>query len=490
MNGRLFSPTDPDGASRLQVLLVAIGGVASTLFGERVPAGGGLGWDGVTYARLVRELPALVETSGLSSYYAQRILPPAAVRAGLLAGGSDLADAAIIHGFQVWNLVMVLGTALAWARIAAALGLGVRGRWIAFAGMFLSFQASKLLWFYPVLTDATALLLGTTMLLGAIERRPIVLLVATVLGALTWPVAGVSGAALLATLGARPSEAEVLPSLPTRPLALAALGSFGIGAVTLPVLQIAWMVGHDPASKLAQGPLTALPSLVAAGAALLVLAGSPAYLLAAIRSVRPAAAALAAVAFLAPTAVVRAISSPDVPAPSDAGHLVQFVLLPPANKVFLPYLGAVALWGPACLLAATRWPDVAIAARRLGPGFVAIVAATVLLALPTEPRYLTLGWPFLVAAIASAFDRARPSRAFDWTFAGLVALLSHAWLPLTLVPWTGADEDDLQSFPKQLYFMHFGMWMGWPAYAGYAAVTIAGIAALNLTLRPRPSPEP
>ena len=68
-------------------LAVAFVGLIGLMFGERVQAGGGLGWDGVIYADMARSMPSILADRTLSSYYAARLLAP--VLAWLVLHGLD-----------------------------------------------------------------------------------------------------------------------------------------------------------------------------------------------------------------------------------------------------------------------------------------------------------------------------------------------------------------------------------------------------------------
>jgi hypothetical protein len=112
-----------------------------------------------------------------------------------------------------------------------------------------------------------------------------------------------------------------------------------------------------------------------------------------------------------------------------------------------------------------------------------VVALTLPLALPAEPRFIAVGWPFLVLGAALAIDRTAPRRPFGWTFGLLTVLLAQFWMKLNVGRWGSDDYADLLEFPKQLYFMHYGPWMAWYPFLIQSAVLGAGAFALHWTLR-------
>ena len=184
---RAFSWNQTEGSHRLMTLIVLSLGLYSLFWGEKISAGNGLGFDGSQYASMTREIGSLIITGQLGSYYAQRILPSAIVHGMLRLSGVADDNENIIRCFELYNLLLVVGACRIWKRCADKLSLSVAGRWIGFSGVFLNFQCSKQTFFYPVLTDVTALFAGMLLLMFYLERKPIGLLVTTVLGAFAWP---------------------------------------------------------------------------------------------------------------------------------------------------------------------------------------------------------------------------------------------------------------------------------------------------------------
>ena len=66
-----------------------------------------------------------------------------------------------------------------------------------FIGIFINFEASKQAFYYPVLTDVTALFVAMLLLLFYIEKKPVALFLVTIVGAFCWPVVSVCGAVLI-----------------------------------------------------------------------------------------------------------------------------------------------------------------------------------------------------------------------------------------------------------------------------------------------------
>lgn len=500
------------------VLLVLAFGLCCLLAGEKVPAGGGFGWDGITYAAMVRSLDTIIGHGELSSYYAQRIGPSAIVRLVMTAGGLPFDNVTIIRVFEAYNLILLTATCLAWQRTAGKLAIGISGQWLGFLGIFVNFAVSKQALFYPVLTDVTALFMGSLLVLFYVERSALGLFLVGVAGSFCWPTLGITGTLLLLFLDVRVpvsspvrydrSVAAIARHLSSRvfivvagmlasgailyflilpgsslvkPCTAAAAATQDVFGATLARIgrSVHSGAGHGDACRNLRQLVTAVPSMLLAALALLTLVGSTGYVrdvFSNLRHVRRWPIALAVLCFVLPKIIIHLISNPAVQNPSSIQLLAFLSLFPADGKIFLPFVGVAVLWGPLILLSALFWPLFAEAARQLGAGVVAVLLVTLPFVLVGEPRFLTAAWPLMVLVLVLAFERfGAPDRRFTSVLTVLSVSWAQFWLPLTFFPWKGGDTDNLLMFPKQLYFMHYGLWMNWPAFA-------AQFLGLSLTL--------
>ena len=113
---KTFSWNEIKSSHRLMVFIVFLLGAFNFFFGEKVPAGGGFGWDGVNYANMVRNLDSMISSGSLSNYYAQRILPSGIVRSLLLLTGISMSNINIIKSFEIYNLALLIGACFVWKR--------------------------------------------------------------------------------------------------------------------------------------------------------------------------------------------------------------------------------------------------------------------------------------------------------------------------------------------------------------------------------------
>jgi protein-S-isoprenylcysteine O-methyltransferase Ste14 len=88
----------------------------------------------------------------------------------------------------------------------------------------------------------------------------------------------------------------------------------------------------------------------------------------------------------------------------------------------------------------------------------------------------------MVFGLVKAMNKQPIPRTVLLAFAVLLVLTAQFWLPMNLLPWPGGDYDNLLEFPKQLYFGHYGVWMGWPAYVVQGCVFLLGFWWFTRTL--------
>lgn len=508
---KIFSWNEIQSSHQLMLLIIIVIGLLNFFWGEKIPAGGGFGWDGSYYAEMVRNLDSMINKGQLNGYYTQRILPSAIVRSMLLFSETSMSDVNIIRCFEIYNLTLLVGACFAWRRIANKFLLSLGGRWIGFSGIFINFQCSKQAFYYPVLTDVTALLVAILLLLFYVEKKPIALFFVTVIGAFCWPVVSVCGALLLILLGSE------LPNKVVEPDALTAgsinvpylakigglltigLSVFGYLLLTqiMPVSEHACAVFNNqlqavitatapiistaiegafnssnpcPLEKFltkAEQFLTALPSLFGLVVALIALVGSRSFFRAVLFNLRHARlllVGLSIAAVLIPAIIVKLVSNPSIANPSSLTLLIKLALFPQEGKFLLSVVTLAVFWGPVVLLLLLYWKEFCVQARKLGAGVVGIIGISLVLGLVNEPRFLTIGWPFLVLGLILVLESLSTEPSFKYVLITLTILYSQFWLKLNISPWMLPDNEGLQDFPKQLYFMHYGLWMSWPSY--------------------------
>ena len=197
---------------------------------------------------------------------------------------------------------------------------------------------------------------------------------------------------------------------------------------------------------------------------------------------------LAIAVVLIPTFIVKIISNPSIPNAASAKTMLVMIFFGPDvstiyggtdGKFLLPIVSLAVFWGPLVLLLLLYWKAFCIEARKLGPGFIAIIGLNLILAMNGEPRGSTLGWPFFVLGLVLALEKSSTKTSFKYTLGILTILFAQFWMKLTWVPWSSQDFQGLLKFPKQLYFMHYGLWMSWWSYSIQLVVLILSAVWLH-----------
>ena len=491
-----FSFREINGSHRLMACLVLALGLFSIFFGEIVPAGGGFGWDGVTYAAITRNLGSMISDGQLSNYYAQRILPSAVVRVLLMVSDASFSNANIIDGFKIYSLFLLLCGTWVWKRISDHCSLSLKGRWIGFAGIFVNFLVSKEVWYYAVLTDVTALFVSLLLLLFYLERRPIPLFLTVLAGSFTWQVTGLYGAMLMVFMYMQlsPSDSEPKELIFEQPENMRLLKKWWITILFSSIalyLVIYFLPAFHSSKHLRRFGLfiTGLPSTAAVVIAILMMIGSVKLVRSVLSNwkiIQPRSLIFAAAGLLIPAVIVKLICNADLPNANGFLRVLYWTFCPlnGDGKFLMPFLTITLAWGPALLLLLICWKDVCVELRRLGIGAMSVAGITLPLGLVTEPRYVLGAWPFLVLALVLALERLKTSKSFMYVFFALSVLYAQFWLKINLAPWTGDDMAGLLEFPKQMFFMHYGPWMSWFSYLVQFPVVILSGFLLKSLLRP------
>jgi hypothetical protein len=415
-----------------------------------------------------------------------------------------------------------------WKAIANNLSLSLAGRWIGFAGIFINFECSKQAFYYPVLTDVTALFISILLLYFYLEKRPLAIFCTTIIGAFSWPVVSISGALLLIYMQSKLSDQSInppaqgalvkkfTPRLIGMIIFLGALGIFGyifllftsppseedcrsfstefssfVGNLPIGISNhLGWMANDNYTcvlEKLLIKSSQLLTSFISIFILLLVLGiliGSRSFIKESILNllkVRPLLLILAIAAILIPAFIVALISNQNIPNEGNLGKLIKIIFFPPEGKILLPIVTLTSFWGPIILILIFNWREFSTKARQLGSGPVGIIAISMILGLANEPRFLTIGWPFMVLGAVLMLEGLKLSKSFKYLLLALTILYAQFWIRLNYTPWLPPDSEGLLDYPKQLFFMHYGVWMAWDSYFIQLIIfAITGIFLKNL----------
>lgn len=167
-------------------LIILIWGGFYFFLGPIINVDGGLGYDGHYYGHYARRFISMVFGNKIDSYRIQRIFPSFMVYLGMNIAHIQNSFYNIIKSFQVYNLLLLQLSAVLWYAIAVHFKLKVKYVWLGFVFWFLNFGVAELSFYYPVLTDATALCFGFFLLYAYLKDILILKIIITLLGSFTW----------------------------------------------------------------------------------------------------------------------------------------------------------------------------------------------------------------------------------------------------------------------------------------------------------------
>jgi hypothetical protein len=441
-------------------------GVAQILWGEAIESTGGLGfYDGRRYGEIAMDFHGQVFREGLDAYRLQRVLPSAIVHVWLRVTGQPLDATHVRDAFRIYNLLLLLATAAAWAGIAHAMALEERYAWLGFALLFLNFANLKMPFYNAVLTDTTALALGTLLVLFHLRSNGPALMGVLVLSAFTWPPL-LAGALLY-----------VLPRYDAAPpVRLVTRGSALLGAL---------------AAAACAGVMAAYPDILRqrprTGATIAVLAAyyfaTQASLLhldwRALRSRLRPWRLLHVLALMAAVRVAVALLSPAARGFTIERYLREIVFYTTLQPALFLVAHAVYFGLVVCLLIAL-WPHAARATLSLGAGMTLFAALQLGQAIDPETRHLVPALPVLVLlAVLAARAVGWPGWAVGAT-AAVNALGSKFWWPIN----QGEFGDYLEP-PLQYYYMNHGGAMSPFSYRLQGTVVVVLLMATAAFVRSR-----
>lgn len=448
--------------------------------GEVLTVNGGFGWDGMSYAAIAKDFPGRVFGRRLDPFRIQRIVPSGAVYYGLrLAGLSTEDDSHILRGFQVYNMLLLIAGVYAWNGVATRLGLSRRGTWLGFAAVYVNFAVLRMTFFYPVLTDTTALVAGMFLLEGYLAGRAWVVWLVGLGGAFTWPLLLPMALVLLVFPRRTATTATAAATRPKLPACLA-VGT----AVALAALWRVFVVGQtiDGAGALWYSWTPAAAALVAA-----YLTASAWWLLDLNELARPRRVlgqarwqgAAAALGLMVAVMLLRAVVFVPNGAPEfTAKHFLCETLVKSVAKPGIFLVAHIVYFGPIVLAALLFWPEVCGRIRRQGPGMVVLAGTATVLSIGSESRQFVNFLPLVAAFTVQTLDERPRPRWHDGVFLAAALVLSKCWLPLNHGPTTG----NLEQFPDQFYFMNHGPWMSDGMYL-VQGVVVAALAAVLVWMR-------
>jgi hypothetical protein len=446
------------------------------IWGEKVEVNGGLFYDGVTYAAWARDLSGTVFNQGLDPYLVQRFLPSAMVHVSLSLCRAEMTDANIVTAFIIMNIAAELMALWIWSRIAIELNLGVYGRCLSLAGIFMNFYFLKNRPYCPVMTDDVAFLIGLLQFLFFLRGKTAGLLLTTAVGAFVWPTALAVGTVL--AVFSKTSEVEPLATRFSLRASVTLAAAVSVCFLLVFVVQLSrgHLVVHFEG---AQPLLEVLPlSVVLAVATILAglipllndrrLFSLPLLL----ESLNLRNTMLAGGVALAIKVLQSCLINPGAEG-FGLKQRVAFTVVSAVAKPGISLLGLLVFWGPVLSLIVLYWKTVCGSIHRMGIGLTLVATGGFLLAVCTEPRGSLNVIPMVILVGVKAIEHQVPARLLCWILVPVSLFASRFWFQINVPGRPFGPFVQLVDFPAQRYFMSLGPWMSTPSYLLQLPLAIA-----------------
>lgn len=459
------------------VLITAIWGVFYVLFGEKLPAWDGLGWDGQNYADIARDL---LDSRSLNSYTATRFLPSALIHVVFTSLDISFSNANIIQGFLILNLVSVLLTTFLVMSMLQMFRLDGIHMATMFAVFFFSYCTCRFIYYYPVMTDSFSMMLSALLLYAYFRNDLILICFASILSAFTWPVTFyITLFLLLFPFKGLKVNSEALPLKNVVRFVSASIILFLLlyfiyirGAENEIVYSLKIHRTFLPLSIIILCfTYYFLPSIFP----------NPKRWLGEMRDSVSWKRALLFVPLVIFMIIISGKMNPKglVSGYMDPEYLVRTPIVLAVVRPAMFLTSHFAFFGISIALIVVFWKEVSAVIRSAGWGIMAAVALSLFwLAGTTESRSLSHLFPWMIVLTGIAI------RNFKFTYLNLTILIlmafiaSKIYLQIDYTNATGYNEDGTVAFPNQKFFMNQGPWMSSDMYLLHTFVLISCITAI------------
>lgn len=454
--------------------LLLIWFAGSFFYAEHIPFTKGLGWDGALYGDLAYRFGFYIHGMMLDKYSVQRVFPSLMVHVFAKILGYPLnTPLNIIHAFYLFNVIVTFLGMWGYYCIARRQQWGLPVFLIGFSILFLNYPILKLMSYYAVLTDYTALALGIWALYFYLENKFIGLILIALIGAFTFPTMLYSCILLMLF------PFRKLPGSIGRPLInivlknpLGARKSALICAAFFMILPMCFLRTVDPSQlmeKYLQMVTLYCPQhlypLHSIGWGIVGLIGVFLYVFAMILPFIRAR-------FLIKIEGVRLCG---VIALIFAVNLLQWYFSngkpgPLTSFLFLEHITAEAIvnplvflvshfvyYGPGVLLMVLFWKEMVAIVRRNWFGLFVSLLFYGVLSVGSESRQFINAVPMFAFVLCEVLHKKSINLRFSIWLLGIGLLISKFWLVLNIAPWS--ESVNIFEFPYQMYFMNQGAYM-------------------------------
>ena len=484
-------------------IIILLWCIFSLAFKPIIPIASGFGWDGVFYGKVAMDFQNMI--GNIDSYHANRIFPGVLIHYLFTLLNIPLNLKSVLIGFQIYNIIILVSSALCWVLITKRLFLSPVAKWIGFCALFINYPMLNLHFYYPALTDGTAFFLGMLMLYSYLEKNNILLLIVTMLSFFCWPAGIVIGFILFIYSNAesvswyfknKKTSIFIFLLLLSPFLAFIGVNFAGelkhlivtsgldgklIGKFTNPDNYISFNL-----IQLINAIFNAVYLIVLFWFVLknfnLVKFISTTFKKPFIPKILISILILVTLVFLK-----RLIYSPSLPSLTPFGYFSYYFA---GSNVRFPLqfiVCHISYWGPIIILLILFFKDFITQLQKFSLPIMFGFLYTVLFSINSESRPIINFYPFIVVVLLQAvdFSKIKNVKLFVVSFFVISILYSKVWLtielPSSIFPYP--IFTDLDKFPMQWYFMNFGLFMNAQMYWIHAIVAVISVVIFYFILK-------
>lgn len=441
-------------------------------WGEYIPEGNGLGWDGKAYARVCKDFPSILFDEEYRSPRKIRFVPSAFAYLIIKTLSLSFEAKDVVLGFRILDSVMLLLSVYFFLLICKEVGLTERGTWLAFVGLFVNYLVLKAAMYLPVSTNCTAFLLGLMAFYFYLKDSKLGLLLTTLIGLFTWPTFMYVGLLLFVF----PNQKIEVCSTGNDFLVccMSVLASLSYFACYMVFVIVSGVDSYFGGSSIIQSVIPLSLCIVLT----YIFVGTKIFLtsynLLDYKALRANCRLVRLISFVALALCYSAfvkygLNSQQPPFLWTIKFWTPRAIIQP----FVFYISHVIYWGPILLFTLFVWKRIVDLSKNFGLGLFLVLVFSYFLALNSESRHLINVIPVVVILTAKALETYPFNRQECWVFGIISVLYSKIWM---LINTTKSMPSNFLEFPWQKYFMNFGPWMSNEMYIVHGiAVALTGI---------------
>jgi hypothetical protein len=468
-----------------------------------LPIASGYGWDGIFYGNVVMDFGKMI--GNIDSYHANRIFPAVLIHYVLKALQTPMNLENALLAYRVYNIIILVVSAMFWVSIARKLALDSYKKWIGFIALFVNYPLMNLHFYYPALTDGTAFLIGLIMFYSYLTKNNILLLTVTFITYFCWPASIIVGFILFVFSNAesvsyfyKEKRTSVFIFILLLSPFLAFISFQFAGSIkefvvlfNLPRRILRW---YESINSYEHLNYVHLINAICNAASIVFLFWYMLMNFDIVKFIRNSARKQYIVKFLISffiliflVVIKKYIYSSILPTLSPfeyfsyyfAGVNVRFPLQ------FLVY--QISYWGPIMILFMLFFKEIMLQLTKMELPYLLIVLYTILFVTNSEGRPIISFYPFIVVIILNSinFEKVKNKKLLIVSFVLVSFIYSKVWLPIhlptTIFPesiWTNLDK-----FPMQWYFMNFGLFTNLQMYLVHVSLVILFFLLFYLTIK-------